>query len=119
VINCLTRFPEFGSQFCAFAAAPASFLRTVARARTLAQTSLSPAALGRKQGMRFRLKRFGRFVCAERWRFPDEPCRHKALDLLGDLALLGRPLDAAVFAHMPGHRLNLTFARKVERELEA
>jgi len=119
VINCLTRFPEFGSQFCAFAAAPASFLRTVARARTLAQTSLSPAALGRKQGMRFRLKRFGRFVCAERWRFPDEPCRHKALDLLGDLALLGRPLDAAVFAHMPGHRLNLAFARKVERELEA
>ncbi len=119
MINCLTRFPEFGTQFCAFAAAPASFLRTVARARTLAQTSMSPVALGRKQGMRLRLKRFGRFVCAERWRFPDEPCRHKALDLLGDLALLGRPLDAAVFAYMPGHRLNLAFVRKVERELEA
>jgi len=118
VINCLTRFPEFGPQFCAFTAAPGSFLRTVARARTLAQTSMSPAALGRKQGMPFRLKRFGRFVCAERWRFPDEPCRHKALDLLGDLALLGRPLDAAVFAYMPGHRLNLAFVRKVEEELE-
>lgn len=119
VINCLTRFPEFGPQFCAFAVTPASFLRTVARARTLAETSMSPAALGKKQGLRFRLKRSGRFVCAERWRFPDEPCRHKALDLLGDLALLGRPLDAAVFAYMPGHRLNLAFARKVERELEA
>ncbi len=118
VINCLTRFPEFGPQFCAFAAAPASFLRTVARARTLARTSMSPGAFGRKYGLRFGLKRAGRFVCAERWRFPDEPCRHKALDLLGDLALLGRPLDAAVFAYMPGHRLNLAFALKVARELE-
>jgi UDP-3-O-acyl-N-acetylglucosamine deacetylase len=119
VINCLTRFPEFGPQFCTFAATPASFLRTVARSRTLAQTSMSPAALGRKRGLRFRLKRVGRFVCAERWRFSDEPCRHKALDLLGDLALLGRPLEAAVFAYMPGHRLNIAFAREIERELEA
>jgi UDP-3-O-acyl-N-acetylglucosamine deacetylase len=118
-INCLTRFPEFGPQFCSFALTPASFLRNVARARTLARTGMSPAALGKKYGLRFRFQRVGRFVCAERWRFRDEPCRHKALDLLGDLALLGRPLDAAVFAYMPGHRLNIAFARKVERELEA
>jgi UDP-3-O-acyl-N-acetylglucosamine deacetylase len=118
-INCLTCFPEFGPQFCSFAATPASFVRTVARARTLALTDMSPEAFGRKHGLRFRLKRAGRFVCAERWRFRNEPCRHKALDLLGDLALLGRPLEAAVFAYMPGHRLNIAFARKVERELEA
>jgi UDP-3-O-[3-hydroxymyristoyl] N-acetylglucosamine deacetylase len=118
-INCLTRFSEFGPQFCAFTAAPASFLRTVARARTLARTDMPPDAVGRKYGLEFRLKRAGRFVCAERRRFRDEPCRHKALDLLGDLALLGRPLDAAVFACMPGHRLNIAFARKVEREMEA
>jgi UDP-3-O-[3-hydroxymyristoyl] N-acetylglucosamine deacetylase len=118
-INCLTRFPEFGPQFCAFPATPASFLRTVARARTLARTGMSPAAFGKKHGLRFRLKRVGRFVCAARWRFTDEPCRHKALDLLGDLALLGRPLEAEVFAFMPGHRLNIAFAHEVERELEA
>jgi UDP-3-O-[3-hydroxymyristoyl] N-acetylglucosamine deacetylase len=118
-VNCLTRFPEFGPQFCAFSATPASFLRTVARARTLARTGMSPAAFGKKHGLTFRLKRAGRFVCAERWRFPDEPCRHKALDLLGDLALLGRPLAAEVFAFMPGHRLNIAFVRNVERELEA
>jgi UDP-3-O-acyl-N-acetylglucosamine deacetylase len=118
-INCLTRFPEFGSQFCALTVTSASFIRNVARARTLARTKMSPAALGRKRGLRFRLKRVGRFVCAERWRFSDEPCRHKALDLLGDLALLGRPLEAAVFAYMPGHRLNIAFAREIERELEA
>lgn len=118
-INCLTRFPEFGSQFCSFALTPASFIRNVARARTLAQTDMSPTALGRKHGLRFSLKRVGRFVCAERWRFRDEPCRHKALDLLGDLALLGRPLEAAVFAYMPGHRLNHAFTLRVEKELEA
>ena len=118
-INCLTRFDEFGTQFGALAVTPASFQRALARARTLARTGMSPAAFGKKHGLRFRLQRVGRFVCAERWRFRDEPCRHKALDLLGDLALLGRPLDAAVFAYMPGHRLNIAFARKVERELEA
>jgi len=118
-INCLTRFVEFGPQFCSFAVTSASFLRIVARARTLALTDTAAAAFGRQHGLRFRLKRMGRFVCPERWRFPDEPCRHKALDLLGDIALLGRPLEAEVFAFMPGHRLNIAFARKVERELEA
>ena len=44
-INCLTFFPGFGPQFCAFAVTPASFLREVARARTLARTGMSPAAL--------------------------------------------------------------------------
>lgn len=118
-INCLTRFPEFGPQFCSFTLTPASFVRNVARSRTLAQTGMSPAAVRKKFGLPFRLKRARRFVRAERWRFRDEPCRHKALDLLGDLALLGRPLDAEVFAFMPGHRLNIAFARDVERELEA
>ncbi len=118
-VNCLTRFAEFGTQFCAFTATPAAFLPAVARARTLARTGMSPAAFRKRLGLPFRLKRVGRFVCAERWRFPDEPCRHKALDLLGDLALLGRPLEAEVFAFMPGHRLNIAFARNVERELEA
>lgn len=37
------------------------------------------------------------------WRFPDEPARHKLLDLIGDLALLGRPLVARVRARKTGH----------------
>ena len=112
-LNCLTLFPEFGPQFCSFPVTQTSFVREVARARTLARTDMSPAALGRRYALRFRLKRTGRFVCAERLRFRDEPCRHKALDLLGDMALLGRPLEAEVFAFMPGHRLNLAFVRRV------
>jgi UDP-3-O-[3-hydroxymyristoyl] N-acetylglucosamine deacetylase len=39
-------------------------------------------------------------------RFPDEFGRHKALDLIGDLALLGRPLKARVVAHKAGHALH-------------
>jgi UDP-3-O-[3-hydroxymyristoyl] N-acetylglucosamine deacetylase len=36
-------------------------------------------------------------------RFPDEFVRHKALDLIGDLALVGKPLLARVVAHKAGH----------------
>jgi len=39
-------------------------------------------------------------------RFPDEFVRHKALDLIGDLALVGRPLKATVVAHKAGHALH-------------
>jgi UDP-3-O-[3-hydroxymyristoyl] N-acetylglucosamine deacetylase len=39
-------------------------------------------------------------------RFPDEFVRHKALDLIGDLALVGRPLRATVIAHKAGHALH-------------
>ncbi len=44
-------------------------------------------------------------------RFPDEPVRHKILDLLGDLALLGRPLNARITALRPSHALNLALVR--------
>lgn len=43
-------------------------------------------------------------------RFPDEPARHKVLDLLGDLALLGRPLFAHVLAICSGHASHHAFA---------
>jgi UDP-3-O-[3-hydroxymyristoyl] N-acetylglucosamine deacetylase len=39
-------------------------------------------------------------------RFPDEFGRHKALDLIGDLALVGRPLKARIVAHKAGHALH-------------
>lgn len=39
-------------------------------------------------------------------RFPDEFGRHKALDLIGDLALVGRPLQASIIAHRAGHALH-------------
>lgn len=46
-------------------------------------------------------------------RFPDEVVRHKVLDLIGDLALLGRPLDAEIKAVRSGHKLNAKLVRRI------
>lgn len=51
-------------------------------------------------------------------RWPDEYVRHKALDLLGDLALLGMPLRARVTAVCPSHRGNVALARALHDQLE-
>ncbi|MEI6124247.1 MAG: bifunctional UDP-3-O-[3-hydroxymyristoyl] N-acetylglucosamine deacetylase/3-hydroxyacyl-ACP dehydratase [Bacteroidota bacterium] len=45
--------------------------------------------------------------------FPNEPARHKLLDIVGDLALLGGTLKAHIFAKRPGHYSNITFARRI------
>ena len=47
-------------------------------------------------------------------RFRDEFVRHKILDLLGDLALLGRPLTGKIHARKAGHALHIEFARALE-----
>lgn len=49
----------------------------------------------------------------ERLRFPDEFARHKVLDIIGDLCLVGRHLRAHVIAMRSGHALNVEIARKL------
>lgn len=46
-------------------------------------------------------------------RFPNEPARHKLLDLIGDLYLLGKPIKAHVFATRPGHFANTELVKKL------
>ncbi len=46
-------------------------------------------------------------------RFPDECCRHKALDLIGDLALIGRPLLGHVIAERAGHAMHVALVGKI------
>ena len=48
-------------------------------------------------------------------RYRDEFVRHKILDLLGDLALLGRPLQGHVIARNGGHALNLELVLAIQR----
>lgn len=48
-------------------------------------------------------------------RFPNEPVRHKALDLLGDLALIGVPFKGHVMAARSGHKANVALARKMRK----
>jgi UDP-3-O-[3-hydroxymyristoyl] N-acetylglucosamine deacetylase len=51
------------------------------------------------------------------YRVPGEPVRHKVLDLIGDLATLGRPLKGRVIAHKAGHRMHLELVRRIRRGL--
>lgn len=46
-------------------------------------------------------------------RFADECCRHKALDLIGDLALIGRPLLGCVVAEKAGHAMHVALVKKL------
>ncbi|MBC7921336.1 MAG: bifunctional UDP-3-O-[3-hydroxymyristoyl] N-acetylglucosamine deacetylase/3-hydroxyacyl-ACP dehydratase [Ferruginibacter sp.] len=48
-------------------------------------------------------------------RYKNEPARHKLLDLVGDLALVGRPLKAQILAARPGHAANVGFAKKIKK----
>jgi UDP-3-O-[3-hydroxymyristoyl] N-acetylglucosamine deacetylase / 3-hydroxyacyl-[acyl-carrier-protein] dehydratase len=48
-------------------------------------------------------------------RFKNEPARHKLLDLLGDLALLGMPVKAMVLAARPGHASNVEFVKQLKK----
>jgi len=46
-------------------------------------------------------------------RFPDEPCRHKVLDLIGDLALIGKPLIGHVVAERAGHAMHTALVSRI------
>lgn len=48
-------------------------------------------------------------------RFPNEPVRHKALDLLGDLYLVGAPIRGHILAARSGHKANVELARKIRK----
>ena len=50
--------------------------------------------------------------------FPNEPARHKLLDVIGDIALIGRPLKGRIIANKPGHTVNATFSKKIRREIK-
>ena len=50
-------------------------------------------------------------------RHPNEPARHKLLDLIGDLYLLGYPLRAEIVANRPGHFANTSFAKKIKENI--
>lgn len=50
-------------------------------------------------------------------RYPDEPVRHKILDFIGDMALLGAPLQGHFLAWRAGHRVNAAFGMYLKKEL--
>jgi UDP-3-O-[3-hydroxymyristoyl] N-acetylglucosamine deacetylase/3-hydroxyacyl-[acyl-carrier-protein] dehydratase len=110
--------PLIGRQFSSYRIDPASFTREIAAARTF-------GFIGEVEELRGRgLARGGSLENAlvltddglhpgSELRFPDEFARHKVLDLVGDLALLGAHLGGHVVAQRPSHRGNVALAKEI------
>lgn len=107
--------PAIGTQRIAVDVTPENYRRELAAARTFVTAEeadrLIAAGLGRHV-TRAEILVFGDAGLEENTlRWPDECARHKALDLVGDLQLAGRPVHAVVRACRSGHRLNARFVR--------
>ena len=50
--------------------------------------------------------------------FENEPARHKLLDVVGDIALIGRPLKGKIIATKPGHGINTRLAKDIRRDIK-
>jgi UDP-3-O-[3-hydroxymyristoyl] N-acetylglucosamine deacetylase/3-hydroxyacyl-[acyl-carrier-protein] dehydratase len=110
--------PMIGRQSGCYDVTPECFATELARARTFGFESdagvLAAKGLARGHaGAAIRLSSTG--VIGTELRWPDEFVRHKAVDLLGDLALLGGRLEASVVAFRPGHTGNLALVRALSR----
>jgi len=51
-------------------------------------------------------------------KFANEPASHKLLDIIGDLALIGKPLRGRVIATFPGHKINTDIAKIIRKEIK-
>jgi len=101
---------------------PESFEANIAPARTFVlereAAELRAAGLGSHLGYQDILV-FGENGSIENpLRFPDECVRHKILDLLGDMALLGRPIVGRIYARKSGHSLNHALVRALREQYE-
>ena len=110
--------PSIGKQFFSSAVDPRTFREEIAPARTFCMKQEAEMLLKQGYGKGASLK--NTLVMDEtgpvdnELRFPDEPVRHKVLDLIGDLYLLGRPLKARIVAIRSGHKLNLALVKKLK-----
>jgi len=125
----LSYFLDYGStsplarQLHTQALTPASFTQELALSRTFILEE--EAAELRRQGLGTRtstadLLVFGRHGPVDnKLRYANEPARHKVLDMVGDLALLGADLCGHVVAYRSGHPLNVEMARCLHQQLPA
>ena len=51
-------------------------------------------------------------------RHKNEPARHKLLDVIGDLALVGKPIKGKITAYKPGHKSNTEFAKQLKKNMQ-
>ncbi|ERT60511.1 MULTISPECIES: UDP-3-O-acyl-N-acetylglucosamine deacetylase [Megasphaera] len=113
--------PLLGLQFFDAEVTEESYIREIAFARTIAFTQelemLRKMGLG-KGGTIENVVVYDATTCLSRVRSGDELVRHKVLDVIGDLALLGRPLKGHVIAVKSSHKLNNLLAQAIDEELD-
>jgi UDP-3-O-acyl N-acetylglucosamine deacetylase len=115
-VSFMVDFQGIGEQFLVFNPEKQSFSQEIAPARTFGYLEEYEAlkakqlALGASQENALVLSKNGYL---NQPRFPDELVRHKILDLIGDLALLGHPLQARIQAVRSGHKLNAELIRRI------
>ncbi|MCS7033552.1 MAG: UDP-3-O-acyl-N-acetylglucosamine deacetylase [Phycisphaerae bacterium] len=109
--------PPVGRQTIAFDLGEDDFARELAPARTFVFED--EAAELRSRGIGQHLTTQDVLVISatgpidNEYRFADELARHKTLDLIGDLSLVGRPIRGRLVAHKSGHELNHILARRL------
>jgi len=106
--------PEVVDGSYQFQMTPESFVREIAPARTFCLAS--EVALLQEEGLGKGATRDNTLVLGDPQtvlRMPDEPVRHKLLDLLGDLHLLGAELHAHIIATRSGHKTNADLVRRL------
>jgi UDP-3-O-acyl N-acetylglucosamine deacetylase len=100
---------------------PSSFARGIASCRTflLEEEAFEPRdqGLGRRTQVTDLLIFGPHGPIDNRLRFADEPSRHKVLDILGDLALLGHDLNGHIVAYRSGHPLNVELVRALSQRI--
>ena len=115
--------PAIGRQVFSFRLGKDDFAGQLAPARTFALEQEAQAL--QAQGLCAHLTARDILVVGEngeidnKLRFPDEHVRHKVCDLIGDLALLGRPLYGRIVAYRSGHDLNHALVRKLVHRISA
>ena len=109
---------SIGKQFLSINISEGVFKREIAPARTFCMKKeallLLVLGFGRGAGSKNTLIMGKNGPVGNTLRFPDEPVRHKILDLIGDLCLVGMPLRAHVVAVKSGHGLNRELVKKLK-----
>lgn len=112
-----------GRQTLAIDVTPETFVNQLAGARTFVTQAeaeqLRQAGLGTHLGYQDVLVFGENGPIDNQVRWPDECVRHKIQDLIGDLTLAGRPLQARVYARRSGHSLNHELVKQILASLEA
>lgn len=110
-------------QFVFFEISPEVFASEIASARTFCLKHEAEALLsqgyGRGASFQNTLVFDGGSPIGNSLRFKDEAARHKVLDLIGDLFLLGRRIQGHVITHRTGHRQNYELVRKIMETVPA